>query len=1081
MYLERISIYGFKTFQKETEVLLSPKISCIVGPNGSGKSNIVDAMRWALGEHRLTLLRASEATDLIFSGSAFKKPLGVASVKLIFNNEDRSFSGMNTPRVMIERRIYRSRESGYFVNNNPMRLQDVMSLFYSAGMYNHMYSIVGQGRIEEILLAKPEQKRTLIEQVAGVEVFKKKRKEALKKLDETGQNLLRVKDILSELKKNAERIINESKKAHMYYFLNDRLKQLESTLMNYMLTNLKRQIETVKSGILDTTNEEKTLLESAKETKSQLETIENKYKKLSEEISNLRGKKEKSLIEEAKLKEREIYLEEHKLKIEQNIRENNLIIEKNKRKVGYIESDLKKSKIRRETLQEELKNKNNEISTLSTQVNSLNKEIGPLIEKESKVKTEREKLREERLEKERALSSARSELNFLKKEKGRIEITVKNAESEEIGNPESIKKQIENLLERIDNRQKEKNTIGEEIALLKYRINEIKNFIREHGNREKRFKEGTLGSTLKNTGTNAGIEDELNTLILDNFETLKNKRNGHFFIKENVTSFNNKTSEDVKPILSFNSPFLQGIYMAGNVQSAAKFFAENAEKLFIKKIITKDGFMLLSPFEVKINSSLLLEEKQKELKSLMQEQNDKINNQKSISEDIKQSQENLNTQRNKLNTMNRMIEERNKILMQRKKIASLNMKIAEILPRIADTESDIERIISRIKNQENNEFLSQKKKKLEELTNILHNKMISVKDTQFNFERRESEVLQFEQHLEGVRNSIARLERENKSLETDLTLAKQDIFSDESKHNKLNLDIADITEREKELKKKIKDVESDMKHANVGISRVEEQKENILKKIEKQHVSLAEKSTQAANIIERLREKGIKEREVMYIVDEKKIKIEIASVKAKIQSLGAIDFTSVGEEENIKEELSKKENVYNDVVSSKKELEAFIKEMESRTHEEFEKTLTGVEKSFSVFFRRMFKGGEANIERIPDERGEVKGIELSVRLPGKRKQSLPLLSGGEKSLTALAFLFAIFKVKPAPFYVLDEVDAALDEENVVKFGELLGEEADFAQFIVITHNKETMQKADMLYGITMEEDGISKVISLKLV
>ncbi|MCD6427652.1 MAG: AAA family ATPase, partial [Caldisericaceae bacterium] len=263
--------------------------------------------------------------------------------------------------------------------------------------------------------------------------------------------------------------------------------------------------------------------------------------------------------------------------------------------------------------------------------------------------------------------------------------------------------------------------------------------------------------------------------------------------------------------------------------------------------------------------------------------------------------------------------------------------------------------------------------------------------------------------------------------------------------------------------------------------RLAEQREEVLRKAEKQRVKLAQKEAQAQAIIENMKEKEIKEREILYKVDEKKLRIEIASVKAKINALGAIDFTSVGEEEAIKEELEKKESVYNDVSKAKKELEKFIKEMEERAKREFEKTLSGVEKHFALFFRKMFRGGEATIERITNEKGEISGIELNVRLPGKRKQSLPLLSGGEKSLTALAFLFAIFKVKPAPFYILDEVDAALDEENVVRFGELLSEEADFAQFIVITHNKETMQRADILYGVTMEEDGVSKTVSLKLV
>jgi chromosome segregation protein len=490
---------------------------------------------------------------------------------------------------------------------------------------------------------------------------------------------------------------------------------------------------------------------------------------------------------------------------------------------------------------------------------------------------------------------------------------------------------------------------------------------------------------------------------------------------------------------------------------------------------------MLSPFEVKINSDLLIEEKSRELKKLLEDKNLKESKQTNLIKEIYELNNKIKALQNTLQTAKRKEEEKNKALMQKGRIAQIEKEMVKKKTAAQNIESEIKLLVSQINSLSEKGILSEKRKKLDELKNSLHRETMLLKDIQYKADTIGNDIKHAEIRLKSTNRNTESLIEENKNLEINLKIAKQDLFQSERAYNKLKLDIAELQSIEKEIKEKTTDIEKEIKRINLEISRMEEQKENILKKIEKQHIAMAEKNTQINNIKERMREKGIKEREILYEIDEKKIKIEISSVKAKIQSLGAIDFTSVEEEEQVKEEFKKKESIYKDVLSSKKELESFIKEMEKRTHEEFENTLQGVEKYFSVFFRRMFKGGNANIERTMDEKKEVKGIELSVRLPGKKKQSLPLLSGGEKSLTTLAFLFAIFKVRPAPFYVLDEVDAALDEENVIKFGELLGEEADFAQFIVITHNKETMQKADMLYGITMEEDGISKVVSLKLV
>ncbi|MGC9125122.1 MAG: AAA family ATPase, partial [Caldisericaceae bacterium] len=291
----------------------------------------------------------------------------------------------------------------------------------------------------------------------------------------------------------------------------------------------------------------------------------------------------------------------------------------------------------------------------------------------------------------------------------------------------------------------------------------------------------------------------------------------------------------------------------------------------------------------------------------------------------------------------------------------------------------------------------------------------------------------------------------------------------------------ELEENEKNLKSSISELTEKENTINVDISRLSEQKEGQLKRIEKSNIQIAQKETELEGLRREMAEKELKSVSTFEKKDLDRIRQEISNLKKDIADIGLIDFTSVDEEEKILSELDEKESVYKDVKNAKKELEELIQETEEKIKSEFDKTLSEVTEYFTFFFKKMFQGGEASIDKLMDDEGEVRGIELNVRLPGKRKQSLAVLSGGEKTLTALSFLFALFKVKPSPFYVLDEVDAALDEDNVVRFSEMVQEESENSQFILITHNKETMQRADVLYGITMEEEGVSKVVSMKLV
>ena len=1080
MYLEKVTLYGFKTFRTETELLLSPKVTCIVGPNGSGKSNIVDGIRWALGEHHLSFLRASSMEDLIFSGSAFKKPVSVASVKLTFNNEDRTFPVVNTPRVSIERRIYRSKESGYYLNGNPIRLQDVMKIFYSAGIFNHMYAIVSQGKVSEILLAKPEQKKNLIEQVAGVAVFKKQKREALKKLAETEQNLLRVKDLLNELRKRANKVISESKKAHIYYFLNDRLKQLESILFNYYLSRMSKEIVLLESGVKDIETEIKELEEKLTERENALTNLNDEKRKLEEEVDAVRRKRENLRVEEAKLSEKENRLEEQKELLEEKVAQANREIEKIDRTVQYVSEEYKKLLSEKTRIENLLQKEKEELAKVEKEFARINEEVAPIIAQEKENERKLSLLRDERLKKEKEISAIDSAISHTKEKITELKMLIQSAESMHIEDAGALKEMLASLQKEVEDLENKKEKMSQEVALARYKISELNSFIARYMPGKRKFKEGTLGSIVRVENIAEKIGEELENFVVEKTEDLKNKKNGGFFVKENLVKFRIKEDASIRPI-SVSSEFLQGIYEADTLKDAVKFFKENAESLFIKKIITRDGFVLFSPFEVKVNAGILINEKKKELNALVDRKNTLLKDISEISIQIKNKKAKIREVEERIRAAKEKLKKRSETLSKASLIDGMEKSLTEQRSKKSALESEVKRILSEIEKLQSASKQNELKEKANLLRKEIYNKKLRIKDIEYNLSRTNEELKRKENKKSGLQNRKALLEKDIKSAKEQLENVEKEILQNENALNKVKIDLSEAEKEEKSLREKLVGISEEVKRHTVEISRLTEQKENLFRKMEKQNVKLAEKKTKVQSIKEQMAEKGLKEKEVSYAVDERKIRIEIASVKAKINELGAIDFTSVGEEESIKEELEKKESVYKDVLSSKKELEKFIEELDKKAKEEFEKTLSGVEKYFSEFFRKMFKGGEASIERIFDEYDEVSGIEISVRLPGKRKQSLPLLSGGEKSLTALAFLFAIFKVKPAPFYVLDEVDAALDEENVVKFSELLSEESSFAQFIVITHNKETMQRADMLYGITMQEDGISKAVSLKLV
>ena len=1080
MHLEEVELFGFKTFLKTTKIILSREITCVVGPNGSGKSNIVDAIRWVLGEGRLSLLRVSDSSDLIFAGSQLRNPLNIASVKLIFDNEDRKLP-VHAPKVIIERRIYREKESRYYLNGEESSLQNILSVFHASGIFGYSFAIVGQGRVDEIVLAKPEEKKQIIDKIAGIDHFKRKKEDALKRLAETDENLTRVYDRLQELRKEAKRVVDEAQKAHLHYLLTDKLKMLEGLILNGSLKKLTQDLEKAKNGLEGLYSEDKELMSSLNEEKKKFEEVNMSLKKVVEQIESLKSNREELSVVKAKNEEKENHLRDKSSMLEVKHQETRSRIENLLHTKDNLAQSLNEIRIKKRSLSEEKAQKLKEKESIDIKIKEINDEIEPLISKEESLKERLTELQESRVMKEKLIGSLEAESKYLNTRRGELLGEIKSLEKIEIINEEEIQEILEKISERKNTILGKLNDLNDKIAQKKYEVSELQKFL-HMGEKKETFKEKTLGKFMELDKTFPGIEEELDAIVLDSEDKIPRNKSGHYFLDINVKSYIQRNSlTQISEIIGKESKFLSNVYYAENLSIALEFFRKNYNKFPIKKIITKDGFVVLSPFEVKVNTEIVAREKLTQLKQAEEELETLIKKREELLAELSSTEEEYRANQNALIKSRENRERKSRITELHKELSKTEEDINENLNKIEKIKIELKEILSQASYVKQDEELEKKKKLIDSLKENLNMVLSSIREIDYREESMSREIEEYEKRTNTIEKEMTDLKILLENLEKEISLLKDELNGKIDLLNKLSLDVVEVDRNISKLKEKSKGYEEDLREKEVKIAKITEQRNNLLSRVERLHVITAQKETEMQSLINEMEEKEIQRHDIPYEVDIERTKKEVKDIKAELAELGAIDFTSLEKEENVVSELEEKEKVFNEVKTAKRELEKFIEETERKIKTEFENTLKAVEENFSQLFQKMMHGGEASIERIIDDSGEVKGIEMNVRLPGKRKQPLPLLSGGEKALTALAFLFSIFRVKNFPFYILDEVDASLDDENVIHFGELLKEEAQNAQYIVITHNKQTMEAAEILYGITMEEEGVSKVVSLKLV
>jgi len=1152
MHLKRIEIFGFKSFAIKTRLEFEPGITAIIGPNGCGKTNIADAIKWALGEQSMRSLRCTKTEDLIFNGSQSRLPLSFAEVSLTIDNED-GILPTNYSEVTIIRRLYRSGESEYYLNKTQCRLKDIRDLFLDTGLGAQSYSLMEQGKVEFILLAKPEERRILFDEAAGIAKYKVRKEEALSKLEKVEIDLLRLSDTLTLLKEQIRSLDAAVRKAKQYQKYQEELKTGEILLILRELKRLREENENLTTRNKEIFEDYETLSKLIQNLETNLVNLKNELNKKREEISqnqNLLHQMESDLLKA----ENRITLAEERIK--ENEEQMKILAEENNNsleKLKNLQENLEKLTQEKETrekenvhLKEKLKEKEKETNELGKKIKE---EIDHLEEKKRKtylIVQQKTQIKNEIIRLETHLTNLQNpkkqlekELSELVEKKDEISLEI-NGLNERLS---TLEKEISTLKERkvyLENElSKKKNLYRETISQLEKIQNEISqerarlSTLQELAEKTKfshlaiqsvlslNFSEisGPLSSLIKVSKENEKLiekvlGEKLNFLVSETQESAEkairylkenNKGWAGFFIIEKISekllplSYLPKTKSlleliDYEPKYKklmyylFSASYFDSVtlYSEAIIQGGSEI-KENGlltQKREVKEIeenlnkfeeLAKQYLAQKDTLEKEISESenelsqvnQKMQEKQISLTELLKEKERKKDEQEITLEEIEVTSWEINQKDNEINEKNERLKEEDK------KFISLEIEEKNLSTEIETSEKDI--LLLKDKETKNNQELTelkisfhtseqeykninqgkdkliQEKEELEKNIQIKEEKNFSLKNITANekevLEKEKEKILCLKQNKEEIEKIISTLGKENYEL-------GEKISREENSLNSLKQEFKEIEEKKKDFE-------------------INTQKNNLEKKHLQMHLKDEFNLT-----VEETERKYDKELEREISLEERKIENE--KLKKKIESLGAVNLAAPEEYENLNARLDFLLTQEEDLQKAKEDLHQLINKINISTRESFEKTFTRIRKNFQQTFRFLFEGGEADLVLTDEINLWETGIEIVAQPAGKKLQNISLLSGGEKVLTAIALLFAFFLVKPAPFCLLDEVDAALDDANIYRFVRLVKEFTQKTQFIIITHNKRTIEIADILYGVTMEEFGVSKIISVKL-
>ena len=1179
MYLKRLELQGFKSFADKTVLDFKPGITTVIGPNGSGKSNISDSIRWVLGEQSMKSLRGSKTEDVIFAGTQNRKSLGFAEASIIIDNSDGKLP-IEFTEVTVTRRIYRSGESGYFINKTPCRLKDILELFMDTGIGKDGYSIIGQGKIDEILSNKSEERRHVFEEAAGIVKYRTRKAESEKKLEQSKLNLLRINDILAEIEQNLEPLKIQSEKARKFLDLREELKSIEVGLFIHNIDSYKEKIEEVlkDEDIYNTQivreDERLSNMQEQKESLRQaIDNITNQIEKM-QTLSFESEKKKEKLTSEININKERINNNNSNF---ERFREE---IEESNKRIEELEEEKNQKQGKKDNLYEskekfvkELEEKEKELATLNDK----------LSEKEKEIESKKQKVdanTDERYEITNVISTLVANMESSEKRENNIkneiasyisELDASRIHKDEIGKGfyeiDSKRNKIKKELEDIDEKRKEAET---KLKDFDTRINNTES--------EKRIKESRLKFLEETEREKEGYNRSVKAILQECDKNVRLKKGMHGVLanlisvpKEYETAIEMSLGQAMQNIVTDNEADAKKLveYLRVNKLGRASFlpitsvYGKKLEKLskengvvgiasdlvkydkkyeqivlsllgrtvivdnmdtainvakknkYAFRIVTIEGDvvnpsgMITGGSVVQKTVNILgrsreIESLKKDIKKLEEKIKNLKDEKEKYSDEIESTLEEVSALEKELQEIEIVYAtEKQKVVSEEEAIKKIETRLEKL--REEDKSIKEQKEISKNKQNELNEKIKELEEENSKLTDEINEFALLNKDDQkyiddlnFDITNLKISVSSFDESEDSINEMIDRINLDIENTKTVINNKTEQRKKITEENKNLEESIKNLEEEIEKLKEdssnsgsKIEELKKDRVAKNEKLNETEEQVLEQMKKIEdlknqvvKCDIKKSKLETERDQIINKMWEEY--ELTPSQAVDFKKptnvqeVQRKVNNLRNDIKELGSINIDSIEEYKKLKERYDFMSEQRLDLENTMAKLRKVIVDLTEVMRKQFDEKFKIINKNFAEVFSELFGGGKAEL-KLTDENDILEsGIEIEVQPPGKKLQNMSLLSGGERAFTAIALLFAILKINPAPFCVLDEIEAALDDVNVYRFAEYLKKFAKDTQFLVITHRKGTMEVADTVYGITMEENGISKLLSMKL-
>ena len=1171
MYLKEIEIQGFKSFADKTKVVFDQGVTAVVGPNGSGKSNITESLRWALGESSVKSLRGGKMPDVIFAGTESRKPLNYASVIVTLDNQD-GFIKDAGQEIKVERHIYRSGDSEYKIDGKKVRLRDIHDLFLDTGLGRDSFSIISQGKVEEIFNSKPEERRAIFEEAAGVLKYKTRRKETESKLQQTQDNLDRLEDIIYELDNQIKPLEKQAAIARKFMELDGQRKAIYLDVLVAQIQNNKAELDLTEEEL----NQVQELLTGYYQKRQDLEEENQALKKKRHDLQAEMAKDQSSLMDLTSLisdLERKLALsklETEQVALNQQEAQTRLAGLDEKRKALIQEKEEKEANLNQ--LEENLAVNTKELNRLEAELLAFSDDPDQMIEQLrerfvaflqeeadvsnqlTRIENDLENSRQQTQKQEEQLESLKEQLASAKSKASEQELALKSAKEEvqnlladyqtsakeEEAQKQAYQSQQNQLFDRLDslkNKQAKAQSLEnilknhsnfyagvKSVLQEKNRLGGIVGAVSEHLTFDVRY-QTALEIALGASSQHIIVEDEQAATKAIDF--LKRNRSGRATFLPLTTIKARSISGQNQDVIASSPGFLgmadelvtfdtklEAIFKNLLATTAIFDTVEHARDAARKvryqvRMVTLDGTELRTGGSYagganRQNNSIFIKP---ELEQLQKEiaQEEKL---------LRQEEENLKSVQEALNTLSQTLETiKSQGEQARIEEQGLYLAYQQNCQQVEELETLLELQEQELTNlrggdwqaekgkcQERLAVIATEKQKLEsEIEEIKSNKNAIQERYQNLQEKLSQERLRKTEMLGQKRYEVADIERINKELE-NLNIEQEEIerLLQEKVDNLEKVDTELLAKQEAEAKSQKEEIQQGLIRKQFELDDIEGQLDDIASHLEQarqQNEEWIRKQTRAEatkeKITDRLRYlqgQLTEEYQISYTealeqanqledlaVAEQKVK----DLEKSIRSLGPVNLDAIEQFDEVHERLEFLNSQRDDILSAKNLLLETITEMNDEVKERFKSTFEAIRESFKVTFKQMFGGGQADLILTEGDLLTA-GVEISVQPPGKKIQSLNLMSGGEKALSALALLFSIIRVKTIPFIILDEVEAALDEANVKRFGDYLNRFDKDSQFIVVTHRKGTMAAADSIYGVTMQESGVSKLVSVKL-